>query len=141
LKKFMLFGFLSIMIIFVVMFMINSRITTFNQAVPDMSEITSIEILKTSTDKSVVLEKESDVTILIQSWSEMELKADKMGSLDFEESYWITLKANDERKYGLTVYDDKYLLVYDFSKRTKKDSSRSYQIISGADLDDIEQYF
>jgi hypothetical protein len=31
-------------------------------------------------------------------------------------------------------------LIYDFSKRTEKDSSRSYQIISGADLDDIEQY-
>lgn len=121
--------------------MINSRSTTFNQAVPDMSEVSSIQIIKSSTNKEVILEKESDVKSLIQSWSEMELKADEMGSLDFKESYWITLKANDEREYGLTVYDDKYLLVYDFSKRTKKDSSRSYQIISGADLDDIEQYF
>ncbi|MGD6875086.1 DUF5301 domain-containing protein [Bacillus infantis] len=140
-KKFMLFGFISIMIILGVMYMINSRSTTFNQAVPDMSEVSSIQIIKSSTNKEVILEKESDVKSLIQSWSEMELKADEMGSLDFKESYWITLKANDEREYGLTVYDDKYLLVYDFSKRTKKDSSRSYQIISGADLDDIEQYF
>ncbi|MDW2876128.1 MULTISPECIES: DUF5301 domain-containing protein [Bacillaceae] len=139
-KKFMVLGFLSILIILGAIYMINTRSTTFNQAVPDMSEITAIEIIKSSTDKEVVLEK-NDVKKLVQSWSEMELKADKMGSLDFEESYWITLKANDERKYGLTVYDDKYLLVYDFSKRTKKDSSRSYQIISGADLDDIEQYF
>jgi Domain of unknown function (DUF5300) len=140
LKKFMLFGFLSIMIILGVMYMINSRSTTFNQAVPDISEITSIEIIKTSIDKEVILEKEKDVKRLIQSWSEMELKADEIGSLDFEESYWITLKANDARKYGLTIYDDQYLLIYDFSKRTEKDSSRSYQIISGADLDDIEQY-
>ncbi|MGD6903341.1 DUF5301 domain-containing protein [Bacillus infantis] len=139
-KKFMVLGFLSILIILGAIYMINTRSTTFNQAVPDMSEITAIEIIKSSTDKEVVLEK-NDVKKLVQSWSEMELKADKMGPLDFEESYWITLKDNDERKYGLTVYDDKYLLVYDFSKRIKKDSSRSYQIISGADLDDIEQYF
>ncbi|MGD6855952.1 DUF5301 domain-containing protein [Bacillus infantis] len=139
-KKFMVLGFLSILIILGAIYMINTRSTTFNQAVPDMSEITAIEIIKSSTDKEVVLEK-NDVKKLVQSWSDMELKADGMGSLDFEESYWITLRAKDTRKYGLTVYDDKYLLVYDFSKRTKKDSSRSYQIISGADLDDIEQYF
>jgi hypothetical protein len=140
LKKFMLFGFLSIIMILGVIYIINSRSITFNQAVPDMSEITSIEIIKTSTDMEVVLEKENDVKTLIQSWSGMELKSDKMGSLDFEESYWITLKASDARKYGLTVYDDKYLLIYDHSKRAKKDS-RSYQVISGFDLGDIEQHF
>jgi hypothetical protein len=141
LKKFMLFGFLSIIMILGVIYIINSRSSTFNQAVPDMSEITSIEIIKTSIDKKIILEKENDVKNLILSWSEMELKANKMGSLDFEESYWITLKANDTRKYGLTVYDEKYLLIYDYSKRTRKDSSRSYQIISGFDLGDTEQYF
>ncbi|MGD6842482.1 DUF5301 domain-containing protein [Bacillus infantis] len=140
-KKFMLFGFLSIMMILGVIYIINSRNTTFNQAVPDMSEITSIEIIKSSTDKEVVLENKNDVKSLIQSWSEMKLKADKMGSLNFEESYWITLKANDARKYGLTIYDDQYLLVYDFSKRNEKGSSRSYHLMNGFDLGDIEQYF
>jgi ABC-type uncharacterized transport system substrate-binding protein len=143
LKKITIIGILSIIIILCAIYLINARSTTFKEEVPDVAEITSVEIIKTSVDKETVLENGNDVKELLEHWSELELKTDKMGALDFDfdESYWITLKANDIRKYGLTVYDESYFLIYDYSKRSKKDSSRSYKIISGLNLEDIEQYF
>ncbi|MFS0862033.1 hypothetical protein [Fredinandcohnia sp. 179-A 10B2 NHS] len=60
-----------------------------------------------------------------------------MGSINFDESYWLTLRTNGERKLGITVYDENYLMIFDYSTSNQT----SYQIISGFDSSNIEQYF
>lgn len=109
----------------------------FNEAVPDSPEITSIEIIRTSDNQDVVLEGGNDVRDLMNQLSETELREKSIGSIDFEESYWITIRADNNRKFGLTIYDEKYMLIYDY----ESSKQNSYQIISGFESFSIEKYF
>ncbi|MBP2242980.1 hypothetical protein J2Z40_003562 [Cytobacillus eiseniae] len=137
-KKFLGVGILSIILILGAFYLINSRSsTTFNEIVPDTAKITSIEIIKSSTDIEAVIENGNDIKELLKSLSEAELKGAKMGSIHFNESYWITLSTNEKRQVGITVYDDKYLLIFDYNENKQT----TYQIINGLDSSYIEQFF
>ncbi len=127
----------SIIVIIGAFYLLKSKSsTTFNEFV-HTAEITSIDIIRSSDDKEVVIENGNDIKELLKHFSEAELMEDEMGSIDFNESYWITLRSNNVRKLGMTVYDDKYLLIFDYNKN----NSTGYQIISVFDSSNIEQYF
>ncbi|MBD8068804.1 DUF5301 domain-containing protein [Bacillus sp. PS06] len=128
----------TIIVIIGAFYLLNSRSnTTFNEVVLEMPEITSIEIIKSSAEKEVFIENENVITQLLKHFSEAELKEDEVGSINFDESYWLTLRTNGERKLGITVYDENYLMIFDYSTSNQT----SYRIISGFDSSKIEQYF
>ena len=131
-------AFISIIVVLGALYLFNSKSnTTFNDFVLDTGEITSIEIIKTSTDKEIVIENGNDVKGILEHFYEAELKENEMGSIDFNESYWMTLKSNGARKLGMTVYDEKYLLIFDYNQNKQT----SYQIISDFNAYNIEKYF
>ncbi|MEH7236847.1 hypothetical protein [Bacillus sp. JJ1562] len=116
---------------------VKSGSTSFDNVVSGTPTITSIEIIRGSDDKEVVIDDKNKVTNLMNGFSMTELKEKSMGSIEFDESYWITLRADGKRKFGLTIYDEKYILVFEY----ESSKQNSYRIIRGFDSSSIEQYF
>ncbi|HWO97236.1 MAG TPA: DUF5301 domain-containing protein [Bacillus sp. (in: firmicutes)] len=135
-KKILGISITSVIVILGSFYLYTSRNgTTFNEIVLDTTEVTSVEIVRSSDDKKVVLKDENDINFFIKSLSEAELKENKIKE-DFDESYWLVLRTNGERKIGMTIYDEKFLLLYDYE--TNKQTS--YQIVRGFHSSNIAKF-
>ncbi|RFB14762.1 hypothetical protein DZB84_15065 [Bacillus sp. HNG] len=125
-----------VIVIFLGVFYVK-RSTNFNEAVSNPFEITFVEIIRSSDNKEVVIEDGSEVLNLMNQLSETELTEKAMGSIDFDESYWIILQADNKREFGSTIYAENYMLIYEY----EWSKQNSYQIISGFDSTNIEPFF
>ncbi|MFC4323079.1 hypothetical protein [Litchfieldia salsa] len=132
--------FASLIVIAIVGFFIFSGMTkSFEDNVPKelLSEVTSVEILRTFDNKEVVIEDKYGIDEVMSSFSNARLKESKIHKIESTDSYWITIRANNERKFGITVYDEEYLIVYDY----ESSEVHNYQIKDGFSITTIEKIF
>ncbi|WP_345806854.1 DUF5301 domain-containing protein [Bacillus pumilus] len=117
-------------------FMINAKTYSFDDVVSiDQNKVTSIQI--EHDHKRVVLDKKEDIQKLLKELSDVTLKKANEATKATKESYWIRVYENKKETYGLTFYDQAFLMTYDFSK--KKDQTSEYQIVDANQVD-IGQY-
>ncbi|MDF0729015.1 DUF5301 domain-containing protein [Cytobacillus sp. S13-E01] len=136
-----LLAFASIIIVFLGIFYFYNvnKTTSLDNVLSDIdvSDITSIEIIKSSDNKEKILQNKNEINNFIQIFSQVEFKERSLKKLKFDESYWITIRENEERSVGMTIYDENYMLVYIY----KPTSQNSFEILNGRSLTDIENYF
>lgn len=107
----------------------------------DLKKITSIEIIKSSPieEKTITIKDQSQLKLILDAFSRTKLR-EKKGSFNSNESYWITLKASEDRKLGMTLYDKDSLSLFKYFNSAKY-SSKSYSITNDFDLMVIKGLF
>ncbi|MFD2046541.1 hypothetical protein ACFSTA_19980 [Ornithinibacillus salinisoli] len=94
----------------------------------NVEEITSIEIAHNDTE--VTISDPDEIEKIMDNFSELELK--ETNSLDgFEKTYWITIKENNSKAYGLTVHDNKQLHTFSYEDNQQQE----FTIINKKDFD------
>ncbi|MDF9855282.1 hypothetical protein M2105_003139 [Paenibacillus sp. PastF-1] len=75
-------------------------------------------------------------------FSELQLKKDSFSDIEFDHSYWITVKGeNKQNTAGITLYDNHYLNLFLYNLDTSRNQSLSYKITSDFDLQLISELF
>ncbi|PRR96873.1 hypothetical protein C6W20_14660 [Bacillus sp. NMCN6] len=117
-------------------FMINAKTYSFDDVVLiDPNKVTSIQI-EDDHERAVLVKKE-EIQKLLKELSDVKLKKTNEAKKASKDSYWIRVYENKKETYGLTFYDQAFLMTYDFSK--KKDQTSEYQIVDANQVD-IGQY-
>ncbi|GIP26795.1 hypothetical protein J23TS9_19250 [Paenibacillus sp. J23TS9] len=104
-------------------------------------EVTSIQInrLQSSTDQEIIVKDKKEIAKIMDSFSKVKLRETSSSHIRFKRSYWMTIHVGNERRLLLTLYDDKFLTIYNPEK--SKDKSRFYKIRNRYDLKTIEDVF
>lgn len=102
--------------------------------------VNSIEIEKDNKEKVTITDK-VEIEKILNSLSSIEVKKISNNSKEFNEFYTIFIFANDDRRLGMFLYDDKYINIYDYEASPKKNSSMDYKISNNFDLKVIQDYF
>ncbi|MWV42888.1 hypothetical protein GRF59_04540 [Paenibacillus sp. HJL G12] len=118
--------------------------TSFNHVVSgiiDGKEVTSMEIrsFKLDQNREVNITDKQAIANVMKAFSEVKLRETRASSFDFRVSYWMTIHLNDDKNFYMTLYDDKYMMIYDPAKT--KDKSRSYVIRNEFDVETVERFF
>lgn len=98
----------------------------------NVTEVSSIEIIRSNNaiEDKITVTDPSKIELIMNAFSQLKLRAVSHSSVNFSESYWITIKTSRARQFGMTLYDKDYLNIYDYnSKKTK-----SYKITNEHDL-------
>ncbi len=123
----------------------STRNMTFNEAVTNHlngSEITSIEIIRSGKDeKELTVVDPSEIEKVMAALAPIKLKKEGLSNIKFNESYWITLKTQEQQKMGITLYDKKYMSVFEHGEESNPSRTSSYQITNESDLEIIGNLF
>ncbi|WP_136607779.1 hypothetical protein [Paenibacillus dokdonensis] len=132
-----------IVIVGLVIYNFYSKNTTFKDVVLDKintDQISSLEILKSSNDEKKTITDKSEINKIINSLSVIKLSEGSY-SIDSTESYYITIKTNNLRRFGMTLYDKNYLRIFDYDPKIPKNSIKSYKISNEFDPATIRSLF
>lgn len=136
--------FITILVIIIVaalgMMYIFSKNTTFQEVVLDklnLNEISSIEIIKSdrTNEKEITVTDPSQIIKIMDAFSQMKLKESTISNINYITSYWITLKSNENRNFGITLYDNNYIFIYEYNAVSQNNQFKSYIITN--DLDPV----
>lgn len=132
---------LTVLLIIILGLKINSfsKNTTFKKETyqVNLSGINSIEIIKTGVDeKTIIVTEPNKIESIINAFLQTNLKEGESPQ-NYDEAYWITLKANGERKLGINLYDRFFLYLYNEDDSTLK----YYKITNDFDLSAISSLF
>lgn len=101
-------------------------------------DITSIEVIKSSTSEEVTVTAPDKINKIITDLFHVRLKKKRFnGVKNYSESYWVTIYANNERRFGITYYDPSFISVYTFKDR----KHYNYKIIDNSDIETIKHLF
>ncbi|UYO06685.1 ATP-dependent metallopeptidase FtsH/Yme1/Tma family protein [Paenibacillus sp. PSB04] len=120
---------------------------TFKEAVLDKldtNNVASIEIIKRDQqgEHTKNVTNSEEIHEILNSLSAANLKKSGPSDIQFTESYWITVKTNDEgRAYGITLYDSDYMHTFEYDAAAPKNASRSYKITNDFDAAAIRNVF
>jgi len=137
-------AFLLVAIVIVLAIMNNQRnTTTFKEAVLDqlnLAEISSVDVIKSidSSEEEISVTTPEKIQFIVNVLSEVKLRKADYSNSQQTESYWITIKTNNERKFGLTLYSD-HIIIFSYDLVGKK--SVSYKILNHVDLEAINELF
>ena len=114
--------FLLLLIPLLVVIYIISLNTSFKRvALDDMKigDVTSIDIVKTSNNEEITIEDANQIEQIMKNFSDAKLRKysilEQFDERNFNEAYWITIKVNGERKFGIRLDNDNYLSIHDYS--------------------------
>ncbi|WP_136605198.1 hypothetical protein [Paenibacillus dokdonensis] len=104
-------------------------------------EVTSIQInrMESSADQEIIVKDKKEIAEIMFSFSKVKLRETNSSHIRFKVSYWMMIHVDNERRLLLTLYDDKFLTIYNPEKT--KDKSRVYKIRNKYDLKSIEDAF
>ncbi|MFL0364569.1 hypothetical protein ACH0BF_16315 [Pseudobacillus sp. 179-B 2D1 NHS] len=123
-------------------FLINSgRSTSIQELFTDeginRSEITSIDTVKSSTDEKVSITEPKQINKIVTEISKLQLKEENFTEAENSQSYWVTIKANNERRLGMTFFDQDFLSIYNF----KDKKQYNYKITDNSNINAIKDLF
>ena len=116
--------------------------TTLGEEFPDairVENVSEISVIRGSDDKEVVVIEESAKENLLSALLDTEVKESKGNDKDGSEVYWITIKNEKEREFGLRVDDELNVVPYDYSRNEK--NSNHYLFSDDKVLKKIESLF
>lgn len=115
-----------------------SKSTTFDKIVLERlngNEISSITLLRTLDDnreEEISITDPNGIKKVVHYFSQMKLKEKKSRpSVDYTEQYRIIIRTDEKRRFGITLYDNNYLSVYDYNATLRGISS--YEITNKID--------
>jgi hypothetical protein len=126
-----------------IFWIINGRSASLEDIIKENEQnnfnITSLEIIKNSTDEEVIIEDSKKISQIMGNLFNAQLKKDNFSELEHDESYWITIKTDkDERALGLTLFDQDYISVYSFNEKNK---TANYKVTNNLDISRIKSLF
>jgi len=119
--------------------------TTFSEEVTDhfnLKDVSSIEIIKTTSstnEDTVTVTDPKQMELIMNTFSMTKLRKDPVENSNYTDSYWITIKNNGTRQFGLTLYGHNYLEIY--NNNATKNALKSYKIKNELDLTLIQSLF
>lgn len=121
------------------MMYIFSKNTTFKEVVIEklkVNEISSIEIVKSdrTNESEIAVTDPSQIIKIMEAFSQMQLKESNVSNVNFKTSYWIVLKSNGNRNFGITLYDSNHISIFEYNAVSQKKRLKSYIITN-----DLEQ--
>lgn len=105
----------------------------------DRTEITSIEILKSSNDEQIKVDDPKVIEKIIHEFSDVKLRRSNASEKPTE-TYWISLFVNKGLRFGLNLTDTNFLYITDLASKNKY-SSGNFKITSKFDGDSITSLF
>jgi hypothetical protein len=103
------------------------------------SEITSIDILKSSNNENVVVKDKREIGKIIDGFADMKLRRSSADG-NYKESYWISIYVSNGLKFGMRLTDDKIISITNLHKKNKY-SSGNFKITSVFDVSSIAGLF
>lgn len=129
-----------------VMYM-STKTTTFKKVVLERinsSDISSIEIIKSSdatTENNKTLTDPYEIEKIMNAFSPVKLRESNVSNISFTESYWITVKTNENRIFGITLYDKNYVIIFEYDTPSRINTTKSYKITNDFNPRVIEELF
>ncbi|WP_046212550.1 hypothetical protein [Paenibacillus wulumuqiensis] len=87
--------------------------------------------------KQVNLTDPDDIQMFIQKTSGMEIRKTSDANLPFDDSYTIIVKDDQARRFGMILYNNRYIDIYDYDQHGKKNASQLYSISNDWDANFI----
>ena len=97
-------------------------------------EVSSIEIIRSSNtinEDKITVTDPSQIELIMNAFSQTKLREASLSNINYTEKYWITIKTNKIRKFGITLYDKDYVDI--FEDNSKKKYPKSYKITNEFD--------
>ncbi|MGE7622936.1 hypothetical protein ACQKMD_07725 [Viridibacillus sp. NPDC096237] len=79
----------------------------------DVEAISQIELIRGSDSKQILFSKANEIKAFVDTISEARIEQVKASETKIEESYWITVWIDGERKFGLRI-DNHILSVFNY---------------------------
>ncbi|KTD87668.1 hypothetical protein UQ64_12775 [Paenibacillus etheri] len=105
----------------------------------DATEITSIEILKSSNDKQIKVDDPKEIEKIIHEFSDVKLRRSNASDKPTE-TYWISIFVNKGLRFGMNLTDTNFLYITDLASKNKY-SSGNFKITSEFDGESITSLF
>ncbi|WP_045574559.1 hypothetical protein [Desulfosporosinus sp. I2] len=115
----------------------STKNTTFKEVVLDhlnVMEVSSIEIIRKTdaiNENRITVTDPSQIELIMNAFSRTKMREASFSNINYTESYWITLKTNENRKFGITLYDNDYVNIFEYN--SKKNTTKSYKITNEFD--------
>jgi len=111
--------------------------TTFKEVVLDqlnVVEVSSIEVIRSSNtiEDKITVTDPSQIKAVMNAFSLITLREASCSNINHMESYWITIKTNKIRQFGITLYNKDYVNIYDYNSKNKN-SEKTYKITNEFD--------
>ena len=117
-------------------FLNHSKNTTFNEIVMkdiNTDEISSLQVISrlynSADEDERSLTDKNEINKIVDYFSQLELKRTNLSNISYTESYWITIKVNRELAFGLILYDNHYINIFEYNRGR----SSYYKITSKVD--------
>ncbi|KUP25312.1 DUF5301 domain-containing protein [Paenibacillus sp. DMB5] len=129
------------------LFLYFNHSSTFDEAIRksfNLNKVSEIEIIQIDgpDEKSVTITDSKTINKIMLVFSELKLKKDSFSDIEFDHSYWITVKGeNNQNAAGITLYDNHYLNLFLYNLDTSKNQSLSYKITNDFALQLITELF
>ncbi|MGG6312754.1 hypothetical protein [Paenibacillus macerans] len=135
--KYITLGIILIILVGVAAFFYqNSKHTTFNKVVLNkfnVEEISSLNIISRLYDSvdedEISLSDQNQINKIVDYFSHLDLKESNLSNISYTESYWITIRVNEKLAFGLTLYGNSYISIFDYNRNI----TSSYQITNKVD--------
>ncbi|WHY17347.1 DUF5301 domain-containing protein [Paenibacillus sp. G2S3] len=105
----------------------------------DATEITSIDILKSSNDEHVKIIDPQEIEQIIHEFSDMKLRRSNASDKSTE-IYWISIIVNKSMRFGMSITDTNFLYMTNLASESKY-SSGNFKITSEFDREFIPSLF
>lgn len=142
---------IAVIVIFGILYYVNNRTLMLKEILSDNLNAQKILVTETNYNSNESIDgierKEIDISdkekikALIDLITQMEVKKGMPSNIDYNESYWITIKENNNLKYGFTLFDNKYIEVYTFNPDTPKKQTQSFTIVNDVDISLLKGLF
>ncbi|MNO42921.1 hypothetical protein D3C76_331230 [compost metagenome] len=103
------------------------------------TEITSIEVLKSSYEDKVIVNDPKEIEKIIHEFSDVKLRRSN-ASDNPTEIYWISIFVNKGLRFGMSLTDTNFLYITDLASKNKY-SSGNFKITSEFDGESITSLF
>lgn len=120
-----------LLVVVMVLLYQQSQNTSFQEVVLNkvsVDEISSLQVISrlydSADEEEVLITNKQEIAEILNYLSQFELSKSKLSNITYTESFWITIKTGEERAFGLTLYDNAYLSVYQYIPQR----SASYRI-------------
>lgn len=105
----------------------------------DATEITSIEILKSSNEEEVKVDDPKEIEKIIHEFSDVKLRRSNAADKPTE-TYWISIFVNKGLRFGMSLTDTNFLYINDLASKSKYHSG-GFKITSKFDGESITSLF